>query len=437
MKRCPHIAFSFGTLVLLSALFISSIFLPGCEKKDPKPEEGMPKKWVAQLPNTVYYCSPALSRDEKTVYIGTSGFSEIKSPQFFVALEATTGKESWRLPLGISEFRSTPVVSPDGSIYFTVETRAPHTGIIVGDELWRVSKEGNLFWTYDINPGKLTIDVGMSIPAIGCDGTIYVGGDQLYAVNPDGSLRWTFSSQFPEAIRNAPVIGKDGTVYIVFHNLPLTALDPTNGSVKWSLPLGVNDHCFSSPAIGADGSLYVAQLPGLLFAISSDGQPIWTFDLASVGFSGTFRSSPSIGADGSIYLGLNDGSPSSAFFAINPNGTLKWIFEPADLPDNVPNDHFDIYSSPALGSDGLVYFGQEFGRVYALKALDGSLVSLTYTSCGITWSSPAIDSEGVLYISDLSGKVYGLQTGSKGLDKLAQWPKFRCDNQNGGGVCLH
>jgi hypothetical protein len=54
------------------------------------------------------------------------------------------------------------------------------------------------------------------------------------------------------------------------------------------------------------------------------------------------------------------------------------------------------------------------------------------TESGITWSSPAIDHKGVLYISDISGRVYALQTGSKGLDTLAAWPKFRYDNQNTG-----
>ncbi len=99
---------------------------------------------------------------------------------------------------------------------------------------------------------------------------------------------------------------------------------------------------------------------------------------------------------------------------------------------DTPKDHFDIYSSPAIGSDGLIYFGQEFGRVYALKSSDGSMVSMDTTANGITWSSPAIDNKGVLFINDLSGRMYAIQTGSKGLDPLAQWPKFRYDNQNSG-----
>jgi len=73
--------------------------------------------------------------------------------------------------------------------------------------------------------------------------------------------------------------------------------------------------------------------------------------------------------------------------------------------------------------------------VYALKASDGSLVAMTTTSNAIIWSSPAIDKKGVLYINDLNGKVHAIQTGSKGLDPSAYWPKFRYDNQNGGRTC--
>jgi len=393
----------------------------------------MPVIWKFQLPGECYYCSPALSIDEKTVYAGTSTLPDIhRKSQFFLALDAKTGKEKWRLNLGVSEVRSAPAVSSDNSIFFTIETRDQLTGAVKGDELLHVSESGELLWQFNINPENLIIGVGLSAPAIGLDGTIYAGGDKLYAISQDGTLLWTFSGLWPEAVRNSPSIGKDGTIYFVYHNVPLTALNPTDGSVKWSLPLGVDDHCFSSPAIGADGTIYVATQPGLLYAVSSSGQLLWIFDLATVGFNGTFRSSPSIDADGSIYIGLNAGSPSSAFFSLHPDGTLKWLFEPGNLPPDVPGDHFDIYSSPAIGSGGVIYFGQEFGRIYALKTADGSVIAMATTNSGITWSSPAINKEGVLFINDISGMVYALQTCSNGLDPFAQWPKFRFDNQNRG-----
>jgi outer membrane protein assembly factor BamB len=429
--------FSFHRSVVIKIVILLFVLVAGCKKKDILTEEAMPKLWETKLPVEIYYCSPALSLDEKTVYTGTSTAlsGNHRTGQVFVAIEAATGKESWRLQLGINEVRSSPAIASDNSIYITVEIRDPSNNNILGDELWHISADGNLLWKYNINPGGLTIQVGQSAPAIGLDGTIYVAGDKLYAINPGGSVRWSALSSSPvspEALRNAPVIGKDGTVYFVYHNIPLTALNPSDGSVIWTRSLGVDDHCFASPAIDANGVIYVATQPGILYAVSKDGQPVWTFDLASVGFSGTFRSSPSIDADGSVYFGINTGNPSSAFFALNSDGTLKWKYEPSDLPDDVPDTHFDIYSSPAIGSDGVVYFGQEYGRVYALRTSDGSLIGMVNTSSGITWSSPAIDSKGVLYISDLSGRVYALQTGSKGLDTLAPWPKFRYNNQNTG-----
>jgi outer membrane protein assembly factor BamB len=415
--------------------FISlTILITGCKKKEVPAEEITPIVWKTLLPSIIYYGSPALSSYEKTVYIGTSTglFGNHQPGQAFVAIDAATGSVKWKLELECSEVRSTPAVASDKSVYFTVEVRDPTFGTILGDELWHISEDGELLWKYDINPSRLTIDVGQSSPAIGLDGTIYAAGDKLYAVTPEGSFLWSFTGFMSEAMRNSPVIGKDGTVYFVYHNIPLTALNPQNGSVLWSCQLGVNDHCFASPAIGDDGRIIVATQPGIVYAVSQTGQIIWSFNLASAGFSGTLRSSPAIDSDGNVYFGINYGNPSSAFFALNSDGTLKWKFEPADLPSDVPNTHFDIYSSPALGTEGLVYFGQEFGRIYSLNKADGSLNKMVETKSGITWSSPAIDKNGILYISDLSGTVYALKTGSKSLDSVAPWPKFRYDNQNRG-----
>jgi outer membrane protein assembly factor BamB len=415
------------------------VLLNCCKKQAAQKEEPDPILWETRLPAETYYSSLALSSDEKRVYTGTSTglLGTHLAGQVFIALDASSGDEIWRLDLERNEVRSTPAIAPDNSIYFTVETRDPVYGNTTGDELWHLSSEGELLWKYDINPTKLTMEIGHSTPAIGTDGTIYVAGDKLYAIYPNGTFRWSAIGSPPiltEALRNAPVIGQDGTIYFVYHNIPLTALNPDNGSVIWSCPLGVNDHCFASPAIGADGTIYVATQPGLVYAVSGTGQIIWTFNLASVGFTGTLRSSPAVDSDGSVYFGINTGIPSSAFFALNPDGTVKWIFEPADLPDDVPSTHFDIYSSPALGSDSIVYFGQEFGRVYGLKKTDGTIAILVNTRSGITWPSPAIDRKGILYINDISGYVYAIQTGSKGLDSLAGWPKFRYNNQNTGRV---
>jgi outer membrane protein assembly factor BamB len=392
-------------------------------------------RWTYQAPLEVYYGSPALSADESTVYFGTSSglYGGALEGYSFFALETSDGHRLWEYALGTRMVRSSPAVAADGSIYFLVQGSSTPGEPGSNERLYHLSAQGDSLWAYSTNPTLLWGDVGQSCPAIGPDGTVYIAGDSLYAIRSDGTLKWSRGWQLDEAMRNSPVIGSDGTVYFVYHNVPLTALDPADGHTLWECQLGVNDHCLASPAISADGTIYANTNVGLVYAVSADGKLLWTFNIASAGFAGWLRSSPAVDADGTIYFGLNDGSPSSALFAVNPNGTLKWIFEPSGLPADVPPDHFDIYSSPAIGADGTIYFGQEFGRVYAL-ASDGSFLWMVETESGITWCSPALSGDGRLFIADLEGNCYGIQTDSTGLKAEAPWPKFRRNAQNVGRV---
>ena len=67
-----------------------------------------------------------------------------------------------------------------------------------------------------------------SSPAIGSDGTIYVGSydNNLYAINPDGSKKWTFKTV---TVCILPAIGSDGTIYVGSRDDYLYAIKP-NGS---------------------------------------------------------------------------------------------------------------------------------------------------------------------------------------------------------------
>jgi eukaryotic-like serine/threonine-protein kinase len=65
-----------------------------------------------------------------------------------------------------------------------------------------------------------------SSPAIGADGTVYVGSDdnKLYAINPDGSLKWTYITG--DYVRSSPAIGANGTVYVGSYDGKLYAIGP-------------------------------------------------------------------------------------------------------------------------------------------------------------------------------------------------------------------
>ena len=72
-----------------------------------------------------------------------------------------------------------------------------------------------------------------STPAIGSDGTIYVGSydDNLYAINPDGSKKWAFKTA--DRVSSSPAIGTDGTIYVGSWDENLYAINP-DGSKKWA-----------------------------------------------------------------------------------------------------------------------------------------------------------------------------------------------------------
>jgi len=284
-------------------------------------------------------------------------------------------------------------------------------------------------WRFQIAAGEATSSY--SSPAIGPDGTIYVGSydSSLYAVNPDGTLRWRYLTQ--GAVRSSPAVGADGTVYFGSDDNHLYALNPDDASVRWSYQTSGDVH--SSPAIAVDGTVYVGSDDDRLYALNPDGTPKWSFETGR-----DVTSSPAVAADGTVYFGSND----DYFYALNPDGTPKWTL---DLLDNID------YASPAIGSDGTIYCGVELnpavesfvamnpdgtrkwslmagrrGRsspaippdgtiyigaddsyLYALNP-DGSLKWRYQTGGDIIYSSPAISSDGTVYVGSQDSFLYAL-----------------------------
>lgn len=82
-----------------------------------------------------------------------------------------------------------------------------------------------------------------------------------------GSASDTLLGTFPTggAVESSPAIGADGTVYVGSTDDYLYAIDPMDGTKKWSFATGAA--IYSSPAIGADGTIYVGSDDYLLYAI--------------------------------------------------------------------------------------------------------------------------------------------------------------------------
>jgi outer membrane protein assembly factor BamB len=212
--------------------------------------------------------------------------------------------------------------------------------------LYAINPDGSVMWTWR-DPDHINDLTLTGCAAIGPDGTIYHSRRQrVSAINPDGSDKWTYYAG-GQAIDNSPAIGADGTIYIGGSGTKtLSAFNP-NGIVKWShtMPRGVS----SSPAIGADGTVYVttkgAESEDHLFAISSNNSLQWSFAM-----EGPVNSSPAIGADGTLYLGGGNN-----VYAVNADGSLNWSYTTGGV----------VRCSPAIGADGTVYVGSDDNKLYA------------------------------------------------------------------------
>ena len=75
-------------------------------------------------------------------------------------------------------------------------------------------------------------------PAIGADGTVYVGSfellNNLYAINPDGTQKWVFRTG--GAVNASPAIGADGTLYVGSGDGNLYAINGSSGGLSPDAP---------------------------------------------------------------------------------------------------------------------------------------------------------------------------------------------------------
>ncbi len=281
---------------------------------------------------------------------------------------------------------------------------------------------GQVKWTYTIPSQGTNYFMILSSPAIGPDGTAYVGADDgnLYAIKSNGTLKWTLATD--GYVSSSPAIASypSLTIYVGSENDAqgtgtLYAVDPsvcttTTCSPKWTVTFGAP--IVSAPAVGPDGTVYVSCVDGSIHAVDpSNGHAKWNYSTATGTSGALFASSPAIGENGAtLFVGGIDGN----LYAINTsNGSLKWTF----LTNNVG---YPVTSSPAIDSHGTVYVSVDDGYLYAIKPAvigatlkwraritdDGYGAPVTGLACYNSWlcllSSPAIGPDGAIYVGGYS-----------------------------------
>lgn len=296
-----------------------------------------------------------------------TGQADYKGPQ--------TNYVKWEYQTGGDMISSSPAIGSDGTIYI-----GSNDGY-----LYALNKNGTRKWRFDAGS---TIE---SSPAIDSDGMIYFGSNagEFFALFPTGTKKWS-NAISTDKIQASPAIGTDGTIYIEDEYGHYFAINSTNGNVKWQYPKPTEDDpyppgavCgpYSTPAIGTDGTIYIAD-GGVTALNPVDGTAIWSCHCINMALY-TIYSSPAVDKNGVIYIGGMD----NYLYAINPDGTQKWSYQTQQ----------PIETTPAIANDGTIYVTSDDGNLYALTP-SGSLKWMYDSTAGFLTSSPIIGSDGTIYV---------------------------------------
>ena len=323
----------------------------------------------------------------------TASFTAVAGTTYLFAVDgrtdSTTGLGAGQFTLTLDDglweataadsITCSPAVGADGTVYVGGDDGTLYAVTAAGASKWKFSS-GSTFDT--------------SAVAVGDDGTVYAGAANgtLYALTAAGAVKWRFTVPTPtdptltNAIASSPAIASDGTVYFKAADNNLYALTAA-GALKWTA--AVPGESYAAPAVGPDGTIYLGSDNGRFYAVTAAGAIRWSF-----GADGGIYASAAIDGSGNLYFASLNGT----VYSLTPGGIQRWSFR-------APNS---ISSSPAIGANGLVYFGAYDGLVYALAGASGAPVWTFATGAQIRASTPAVDANGTVYIGSYDQNVYAI-----------------------------
>lgn len=260
-------------------------------------------------------------------------------------------------------------------------------------------------------------------PALSLDGkTLYLGADAVTGnsgavfaisdVSPGPSnvisVKWTYpvtqTDVNPGNVYGGVVLVSD-TVYFAGGNGLLFALDAETGRPSWDKPFdpGTSVRIWSTPAV--HGALvFAASQDHHLYAVNkATGDLVWKYPKEGAPTIGTLAGSPAVYND-TVYVGSFD----NYLYAVDLNGNEKWRFKAGA----------SVWDPPAE-SDGVLYFGDLDGNVYALSAATGQPTAWPQTAKvdGGVRATPLV-TDGVVYVGTDLHKMYALDAATG----RAIWP---------------
>ncbi len=338
---------------------------------------------------TVGCVTPSEASQEPWPYHGQNERSTGRSPYDTSHVDGTV-KWSHRIqPRAVHDMQS-PIVDEDSNLYIAFESI-----------LYSFDSEGELRWETDFDDLRITTSV-----ALGPGNTLYAGSyeGRLYSIDRNnGNVQWYVETG--ASIRSHPIVTGRNMIYFGNDDGGFFAVDGNQRNIEWnfSVPreVGSRKDIVTSPAIAEDGTIYFGSLNNYVYAMDSDGELKWDFQM-----NDQVWSSPSIADDGTIYVGDLTG-----LMAINPTGTERWYFQVEDDQGRL----YGVAGSAAIDEDGTIYFGAQDNRTYALYP-DGSFKWDLWSDAIFQSSSPAIGADGTIYIGSYDTVFYAINP-----DRSLEW----------------
>ena len=291
-----------------------------------------------------------------------------------------------------------PAIGPNGNIY--ISNRTDITGYFVT----AYEQDGTKAWDFPV------VDQPLYNPGVDpISGVIYsdIAGNLIVAINPDGSEKWNLDIEAD--IPSSPIVGSDGTVYVGGNQSSLPGTNGSvyaitdngnSGSINWRYhTVGSN---VTTPALSMDESVVYAAggtPDSNLYAINtSTGTADWIYSAPDA-----INGGPTVDPiDGTIYFGCNN----NRVYAINPDGSFKWISGAITV--------HDVLSAPAVDpANGTVYAtSNDLGnsnddRLYAFDRANGSLKWQFITGNEIR-SAPVVGADGTVYFGSDNNNLYAI-----------------------------
>ena len=373
-------------------------------------------KWVREIDS--YFSTAPIIGADGTIYAGA--WSRL------YAIQPQSGTTKWIFTTPISpsgypaiqNITSEPVISNNGTIYFSALTSGSSEGAI-----YAIHPDGYPKWFFS---SETTI---YTSPVLAKDETIYYPADKLHVLDLTGKELWSKE----DAGYSSPVLSNDGTLFGVSYNSKgVFALAGTSGGLAighWPAfghdPQHTCQH--DDSFVGIPPTITVQPESKLIksgetatFTVAATGDPVMNYQWFEgstgdrskpVGSNSPSYTSPPLTRMTNYWLEVENASGKdisiNAMASTGNVSEVKWFYN-----TNPTNDHTldgEIMSGVGLAKDGTLYFGIEDARLYALKP-DGTVKWITKVQAYqdqeditnmISYATPVVADDGTIYINTL------------------------------------